>query len=152
MATDKPVTVQTSSHVVHSLEETSLLAAKLLPKLIKSGVVSLEGPLGAGKTHFVKALACAMGITEEVTSPTFTLMNSYRTGELCLNHSDWYRLESEEEILALGLEDYYGEGLMIIEWGNKFPRLLPPSVIRIGIELLPDESRVFTCSSTIPQS
>jgi len=122
-----------------------------MPELIKYSVVSLEGPLGAGKTHFVKALAWAMGITEEVTSPTFTLMHSYGSRELSLHHSDWYRLESEEEILALGLEEYYGEELMIIEWGNKFPGLLPRDVIHIRIEPQPDESRVITCSFPISQ-
>jgi tRNA threonylcarbamoyladenosine biosynthesis protein TsaE len=102
--------------------------------MLKSGVVSLEGPLGAGKTHFVKAAALAMGITEDVTSPTFTLLQSYGFGENHLHHSDWYRLESEYEVLALGLEDYYHDGLMFIEWGDKFASILPPGTLRIRIE------------------
>ena len=102
--------------------------------MLKSGVVSLEGPLGAGKTHFVKATALAMGITEDVTSPTFTLLQSYGSGDKRLHHSDWYRLESESEVLALGLEDYYHDGLMFIEWGDKFTSILPPGTLRIRIE------------------
>ena len=139
-------------HVVHSLEETATLAAFLLPTLMNAEVVSLEGPLGAGKTHFVKALALALGITVEVTSPTFTLLQSYQghgEGELQLHHSDWYRLESAKEALALGLEEYYGEGLMIIEWGDKFPEILPPGTLRIRIEPQPDESRLITLTSDL---
>lgn len=137
-------------HVVHSLEETATLAAFLLPALLKAEVVSLEGPLGAGKTHFVKALALALGSTEEVTSPTFTLLQSYQghgAGVQQLHHSDWYRLESAEEALALGLEEYYGEGLMIIEWGDKFPEILPPGTLRIRLEPQADESRVISIST-----
>lgn len=138
-------------HVVHSLEETAALAASLLPTLLKAEVVSLEGPLGAGKTHFVKALALALGITQEVTSPTFTLLQSYQghgMGEQQLHHSDWYRLDSAEEALALGLEEYYGEGLMIIEWGDKFPEILPQGTLRLRIEPQADESRVFSLETT----
>lgn len=140
MATGNPVTL----HIVHSLNETALLAARLLPALLEAGVVSLEGPLGAGKTHFVKALALALGITETITSPTFTLIQSYSSGKYHLHHSDWYRLERAEEALALGLEEYYGEGLMIIEWGNKFPEILPLGALRISIKPQPDDSRVIS--------
>ena len=149
MATDKPVTIQTSSYVVRSLEETGALVSSLLPELLKSQIISLEGPLGAGKTHFVKALARSLGIREEVTSPTFTLLQSYYSGVHRLHHSDWYRLESPEEVLALALEEYYDDGLMIIEWGDKFPELFPPGTLRITIEPQPDESRLITCTASI---
>ena len=75
-----------------------------------------------------------LGITEDVTSPTFTLLQSYGSGDQRLHHSDWYRLESEAEVIALGLEDYYDDGMMLIEWGDKFPALLPPGTLRIRIE------------------
>ena len=133
MATDNPVTKAPGHRTVRSLAETELLALEILPLLRKAGVVSLEGPLGAGKTHFVKAVARALGLAEEVTSPTFTLLQSYGAGETRLHHSDWYRLESEGEVLALALEDYFGEGIFFIEWGNKFPDLLPPGTLRIRI-------------------
>ena len=112
-----------------------------------SRVVSLEGPLGAGKTHFVKAVATALGIQEDVTSPTFTLLHSYGSGERRLHHSDWYRLESAAEALALGLEEYEGEGLMLIEWGDKFPEILPPGTLRISVAPQPDGSRVISLPS-----
>jgi len=146
MATDKLVTNQSGRRVVHSLEETSALGAFLLPELLRAQIVSLEGPLGAGKTHFVKAVARALGIASEVTSPTFTLLQSYGTGETFLHHSDWYRIESAEEALALGLEEYYGDGLTIIEWGDKFPEILPPGTLRLRIEPQSDESRLISWS------
>ena len=142
MATDKQIEERKVVHVVRSLSDTADLAVKLLPELMRIQVISLEGPLGAGKTHFVKAVAMALGITNEVTSPTFTLLQSYGEKELQLHHSDWYRLESAAEAMALGLEEYYGEGLMIIEWGDKFPELLPPGTLRIRIEPQADESRI----------
>ncbi len=146
MATDKHVTKQTGQRVVHSLEETGALATLLLPKLIQAQVVSLEGPLGAGKTHFVKAIAKVLGITSEVTSPTFTLLQSYGAEGNFLHHSDWYRMESVEEALALGLEEYYGDGLTIIEWGDKFPEILPPGTLRLRIEPQSDDSRLISWS------
>jgi len=116
----------------------------------QAAVISLEGPLGAGKTHFVKAVAVALEIAEDVTSPTFTLLQSYGSGESRMHHSDWYRLESEAEVLALALDEYYGEGVMFIEWGDKFPAILPPRTIRIRIEPQSDESRLITWRTTTP--
>lgn len=141
MATDNPVSKPPGPCLVRTLGETEALARELLPILRKAGVVSLEGPLGAGKTHFVKAVARAIGLTEEVTSPTFTLLQSYGSGDTRIHHSDWYRLESNGEVLALALEDYYGEGVFFIEWGDKFPNLLPPGTLRIRITPSSDDSR-----------
>ena len=148
MATDNPVTEFSGDRTVSSTQETAALAMELLPLLRRAGVISLEGPLGAGKTHFVKAVAVALEIAEDVTSPTFTLLQSYGSGESRMHHSDWYRLESEAEVLALALDEYYGEGVMFIEWGDKFPAILPPRTIRIRIEPQSDESRVITWRTT----
>jgi len=145
MATDNTVT-PTGSAVVHSLEETGALAARLLPLMRESGCVSLEGPLGAGKTHLVKAVASLLGVFEPVSSPTFTLLHSYAGGSCPLHHSDWYRLESQGEVLGLGLEEYQGDGLLLIEWGDKFPHLLPNGTLRIRITPQPDNSRQITWS------
>jgi len=79
-----------------------------------------------------------------VTSPTYTLLQSYGSGELRLHHSDWYRLDSAAEALALGLEEYEGDGLMLIEWGDKFPEILPQGTLRISIIPRSDDSRLIT--------
>ena len=148
MATDNPVTEHSGDRTVSSTQETAALALELLPLIRQAPVISLEGPLGAGKTHFVKAVAEALEIQENVTSPTFTLLQSYGSGESRMHHSDWYRLESEAEVLALALDEYYGEGVMFIEWGDKFPAILPPRTIRIRIEPQSDESRLITWRTT----
>ena len=130
-------------HLFHAIniKETNAIAAQILQKLGEKGVISLEGPLGAGKTHFVKGIALAMGLIDEVTSPTFTLLQSYGSCERCLHHGDFYRLQSEAEALDLGLDDYFEEGLTIIEWGNKFPNALPQETVRIVIKPLPGDVR-----------
>jgi len=127
--------------VVRSLEETGKLAFLLLPLIREARCVSLEGPLGAGKTHLVKSVARHLGVFEPVTSPTFTLLHNYSGSECALHHSDWYRLESEGEVLGLSLEEYLEDGIMMIEWGDKFPSMLPHGTLRIRISTLPDESR-----------
>jgi tRNA threonylcarbamoyladenosine biosynthesis protein TsaE len=150
MATDNPVTEFSGDRTVSSTQETAALALELLPLIRQAAVISLEGPLGAGKTHFVKAVAVALEIAEDVTSPTFTLLQSYGSGESRMHHSDWYRLESEAEVLALALDEYYGEGVMFIEWGDKFPAILPPRTIRIRIEPKSNESRLITWRTSTP--
>jgi tRNA threonylcarbamoyladenosine biosynthesis protein TsaE len=145
MATNNAVTSE-GFEVVRSLEETGKLAARLLPLIRAAGSASLEGPLGAGKTHFVKAVALLLGVSESVSSPTFTLLHGYQGADIRLHHSDWYRLESEGEVLGLGLEEYFGDGVLLIEWGDKFPSLLPPGTLRIRITPQPDETRLISWS------
>jgi tRNA threonylcarbamoyladenosine biosynthesis protein TsaE len=138
---------KTSALVFHAatLEETNIIAAQILQRLGESAVISLEGPLGAGKTHFVKAIAAAMGLSDQVTSPTFTLLQSYGSHGKQLHHADLYRLKNEAELLDLGLSDYFFEGLTIIEWGDKFFNLLPQDSVRIVIKILPQEVREISC-------
>jgi len=113
--------------------ETSLAAQALLPCLGDHAILSLEGPLGAGKTCFVKGLAEALGCDpREVSSPTFTLVHEYHGGRLPLVHMDLYRLESQAELAPLGFDDYIaGDGFLAIEWGCKFPEMLPPHTLRL---------------------
>ncbi len=144
MATDNPVTKTPSPRVVRSTAESADLARDLLPLLKKAGVVSLEGPLGAGKTHFVKAVASLLGIAEPVTSPTFTLLHTYLAYSYVLHHTDWDRLDSAAEAEALVLEEYYGEGVTFIEWGERIPEIIPPVALRIRIEPQADDSRLIS--------
>jgi tRNA threonylcarbamoyladenosine biosynthesis protein TsaE len=115
-----------ASIISHSPAET-FEHGRLLAATLRAGdVVALDGELGAGKTHFVKGIAAGLGCDGDVTSPTFTLVHEYTGGRLPLFHFDFYRLESEDETLRIGLDDYLGSGgAVVIEWAGKFPALLP---------------------------
>ncbi|MCP3984255.1 MAG: tRNA (adenosine(37)-N6)-threonylcarbamoyltransferase complex ATPase subunit type 1 TsaE [bacterium] len=125
--------------------ETSALGRALADALLQTGdvkgwVVSLNGPLGAGKTLFAKALAEGLGIEpSRVSSPSFVIANEYEpTSELRLVHADWYRVESEDELSAAGLHDWLAPGVgLVVEWGDRFPAALPSD--RLEVELRPGE-------------
>lgn len=109
-----------------SPSETAALGRKLAEAAAPGEVWALTGTLGAGKTHFVQGAAAGLGFDGAVTSPTFTLVNEYPGGRFPLYHFDFYRLKSAEEAMALDLDEYLdGDGLTVIEWGDKFPGLLP---------------------------
>ncbi len=99
-------------------------------------VVSLEGPLGAGKTHFAKGVAAGVGYDGDVSSPTFTLVHEYVGGRMSVSHFDFYRLEDAEELVNLGFDDYLdGSGVVLIEWGDRFPEVIPRNAWRVRIEV-----------------
>lgn len=117
--------------LVASEQETFALSHKVATKLKGGDILTLSGDLGAGKTTFTKGLAESLGITKNVTSPTFAIMNVYhlpqeKNGIKTLVHIDAYRLESPEEILTIGAEDYLGEPnvLSVIEWPEKIQPVL----------------------------
>jgi tRNA threonylcarbamoyladenosine biosynthesis protein TsaE len=104
----------------NSPEETEALAARLAPRLPDGAVVAFTGDLGAGKTAFVRGLARGMGISERVTSPTFTIVNEYLDGPRPLFHFDLYRLHSAEELFDIGWEDYLARGgVCAVEWSER---------------------------------
>ena len=114
--------------------ETIALGERLARELPRRGVVLLIGNLGAGKTTLAKGIASGREAAriEEVTSPTFTLIHEY--GE-ALYHIDLYRLEEAKEVESLGLDELFErDALILIEWGERFPELLPPERIEIRIE------------------
>lgn len=115
--------------------ETAKLAAAMAGHIQPGTVLCLEGNLGAGKTLFVQSLARALGVKGEVTSPTFNLMNIYE-GTMPIYHFDLYRLETEAELDEIGFYEYVEEpeGLVVIEWPDKFPENLPEDYIHILIE------------------
>lgn len=103
------------------------LGREVAEGLAAGDVLALQGGLGAGKTHFTKGLAAGLGCRGEVTSPTFTLVHEYGGGRLPLFHFDFYRMESEDEVLRIGWDEYLDEdGVVVVEWPDKFPELLPP--------------------------
>jgi tRNA threonylcarbamoyladenosine biosynthesis protein TsaE len=98
--------------------------------------VALCGQLGAGKTHFSKGIVAGLGASEAVTSPTFSLVNEYRSGRLRVFHFDFYRLEEASELVAIGWDDYLEEdGVVIVEWADKFPELLPEETIWLDLSI-----------------
>lgn len=103
-------------------------AARRADELRGGEVLALCGELGAGKTHFTQGLASGLGIdASAVTSPTFTLVHEYGGGRLPIFHFDFYRMEAAQEVLEIGWEEYLDEphGVVVVEWANKFPELLP---------------------------
>ena len=131
--------------VTHSPEETAHLAGTI-GKIIREGtVICLDGELGVGKTLFVRALARTLGVESDVTSPTFNLMNIYDAA--CpIVHFDLYRITSEEELEDIGFYEYAEatEGIVLIEWAEKFPDAMPADHLSVRIEALNDEERQFT--------
>ena len=125
-----------ATHISGSPEETEALGTDLAKHAIEGTVFALVGPLGAGKTRFVKGLARGIGSTGSVTSPTFTLIHEYRDGRLPIYHFDFFRLEEIGAAERLGLDDYFfGDGVCVVEWADKFPDLLPRSARWVSFEI-----------------
>jgi len=129
--------------VLDNLEATRELAARLAPLLAQGDVVALYGELGTGKTEFARALLRAMGIKEDIPSPTYTLVQSYETGGLRVFHFDLYRLKSSAELDELGWEDALADGMTLVEWPEKAGGLLPPD--RIDLHFTLDRDGVRRC-------
>jgi len=105
-------------------------------------VIALVGGLGAGKTHWTKGFVAGTGSRDEVTSPTFGLMHEYAGGRFPVFHLDFYRLESATELIALGWDELLEQdGVIIAEWGDKFPEIMPPDAIWLHFIVEPDGSR-----------
>lgn len=112
--------------ISRSAEETFRAGVAEAAGLHAGDVLALAGELGAGKTQWVKGLVAGLGATAAVTSPTFTLIHEYAGGRVPLIHLDCYRLERAEELTAIGLDDYLdGRAVVVIEWADKFPELMP---------------------------
>jgi tRNA threonylcarbamoyladenosine biosynthesis protein TsaE len=125
-----------------SMEETLGFGKRLARELGAGDVIALSGDLGAGKTALVKGIARGLGITQEVTSPTFTLVHEYAGGRLALFHVDLYRLDDVQQALAIGIEEYLnGRGVAAIEWAEKIESLLPPHTTRVRITLHGESAR-----------
>ena len=111
------------THISHSPEETQALGERWGRDAAAGLVIGLSGDLGAGKTQLAKGVARGLGVTERVHSPTFTLVNQYTGGRLPFFHVDLYRLDTPEQIIAAGLEEYFRPaGVSVIEWAERWPR------------------------------
>ena len=135
-------------HITHSADETIALGRKLAATLKGVCMVILRGDLGAGKTTLVKGIAEGLQAAsqEDVTSPTFTLIHEYRGPDVTLYHVDLYRIETERELATLGLDELFAEdgNLVLLEWGEKFPRLVRERDVEIAIERRGEMERKIT--------
>ena len=127
--------------ILNSLDECNNFS-KRFSKTLKSGdVISLVGDLGAGKTTFTKFLGKNLGIGEDITSPTFNLVNLY-SGKFKFNHMDLYRIDSPEELYQIDYENYfYPDGITVIEWAENADYLLPKNLIELEILKISENSR-----------
>lgn len=120
-------------YISNSEEETRKAAAEIAAGLKPGDVIALNGDLGAGKTAFVKGIAEYFSCEDDVTSPTFTLVNEYG-GDVCIYHFDVYRLENPSIEECDWMDDYFfGDGICIIEWADNIKSVLPADSIRIDI-------------------
>ncbi len=120
----RPTNVTTLS----GMEATLAFGQGMAEDLTAGCVLALVGDLGAGKTHLVKGIVSGLGSDAEVTSPTFTLVHEYPNGRLPVYHFDFYRIDDPSELLSIGWDEYLeSQGVVMVEWADKFPELLPHS-------------------------
>lgn len=118
-------------YITNSEEETKKFAKKFAEKLKKGDIVVLSGDLGSGKTKFVEGILSYYGIENEISSPTFTIVNEYISKKENIYHFDVYRLENSDEFYAIGGEEYFQKGICFIEWGEIIKDILPKQYIQI---------------------
>ena len=132
---------------IQSLEQIQEAAHRFVAEMGDNTVFAFYGKMGAGKTTFIKALCEELGVTDPITSPTFAIVNEYRsgsTGEL-IYHFDFYRIKKLEEVYDMGYEDYFYSGaLCFIEWPELVEELLPGHTVRVEIKEQEDGSRLLT--------
>ena len=130
---------------IPSLAAVPLAAQQLATAIAESGcpIVTFEGEMGAGKTTLIRALCAALGVADDVSSPTFALVNEYRDGhDKPVYHFDFYRLDSEEEAARLGAAEYFDSGyLCLVEWPGRVASLLPPARLQVELRVTGPASR-----------
>lgn len=129
-------------YVSKNIDDTLTIAENIESEKFENMVICLDGELGSGKTVFVKGFAKALGIDENITSPTFNIIKEYQNGELPLFHMDVYRLDELEE--DIGIKDYYNKGgITIIEWSDLIKNDLPEERLEITFKVLDEDTRVL---------
>ena len=123
-------------YYTNSADETRELAAKIAAETPNGTVFALDGNLGAGKTVFASGFACGLGITEPVSSPTFTIVQEYPRAEGMFFHLDLYRIDNPDAALAFGIDEflYASDAISLVEWPERIDGLFPPGTIRVAIE------------------
>ncbi len=136
--------------ITNNRDETLDFAEKLAKQIVAPKIIVLSGDLGAGKTTFSKGFAKGLGISETITSPTFTLLNEY-SGDKNLYHFDMYRLSSKEEAYELGFENYFenNDGIILVEWAENVKGLFTPPYLKVLIEKIDENKRKFTLEEIV---
>ncbi|WP_319591874.1 tRNA (adenosine(37)-N6)-threonylcarbamoyltransferase complex ATPase subunit type 1 TsaE [uncultured Draconibacterium sp.] len=131
---------------INSLDELNVAAKELISAFNDDRVFAFYGKMGAGKTTFIQSICRALGSDDNVTSPTFALINEYNTAELdSIFHFDFYRIKDIEEAFDLGYEDYiYSGSYCLIEWPEMIEPLLPEKMVEVKIEVQEDDTRLIT--------
>ena len=136
--------------ITNNRDETLDFAEKFAKQIVAPKIIVLSGDLGAGKTTFSKGFAKGLGISETITSPTFTLLNEY-SGDKNLYHFDMYRLSSKEEAYELGFENYFenNDGIILVEWAENVKGLFTPPYLKVLIEKIDENKRKFTLEEIV---
>ena len=134
------------TYTVNSVAETEQIAQELSAKLKPGDVIALNGDLGAGKTHFVSALAKSIGYMGETYSPTFAIINEYIGGKMPIYHFDMYRISTWDDLYTTNYDEYLqsGKGLLAIEWAENIQGALPDSFYEVEIKHLGETKRQIT--------
>ena len=134
-----------ATFISNSAGETESFGRQFVRTVKPGDVLALVGELGSGKTHFVKGLVTGLGATTTATSPTFTLIHEYFGGRLPAYHFDFFRIENQQAAERLGLDEYFfGDGVSIIEWADKFSNLIPRNARWISFETKSETQRAIT--------
>ena len=133
---------------INSEEESKLFGLELAKNAVPGQVIALVGDLGTGKTTLTKYIACGLGVTETVSSPTFTIVKEYYSGRIPLYHFDVYRIGDPDELFNIGADEYFdGSGLCVVEWADMVEEELPEDSLYIYIEYGEKEGeRVYKCT------
>jgi tRNA threonylcarbamoyladenosine biosynthesis protein TsaE len=140
-----------ATFISNSAAETESFGRQFAGTVKPGDVLALTGDLGSGKTQFVKGLAEVLGAKTNATSPTFTLIHEYSGGRLSVYHFDFFRIEDKQSAERLGLDEYFfGDGVSVVEWADRFPELIPGSAHWISFETKSETQRAITVSEHSP--
>jgi tRNA threonylcarbamoyladenosine biosynthesis protein TsaE len=142
------------THQSKSVAQTELIAADLARSLVGGECIALEGPLGAGKTQFVRGLVAALGAEpRRVSSPTFVLLNIYSGGRITVFHLDAYRVHGGEDFESIGFAELLEQmGVVVVEWASRVQKILPAKRINVQIEVTGESERRITIESANPRT
>ena len=139
-----------ATFISNSPAETEAFGRRLAEGESAGSVLALKGELGSGKTQFVKGVVAGLGSKAPATSPTFTIVHEYAGGRLPVYHFDFFRLHDYQSVARLGLDDYFfGDGVSVIEWADRFPELIPDHARWISFEIKSENARKITSDSML---